>query len=62
MKIELSQKNKDFMLALLYEEKSRLISKFRKKAHADVVCSPCDFNKKMFQVRELISILGDCDE
>jgi hypothetical protein len=62
MLIELSQQNRDFMLTLLYEEKSRLIARFRKKSNVDVTISPCDFHKKMYQVRELISMLGDCDE
>jgi hypothetical protein len=62
VRIELSRKNKDFMLTLLYEEKRRLISKFRKKSNVDVTISPCDFQKNMEIVRELISILGDCDE
>jgi hypothetical protein len=59
---KISKQNKEFLLTLLYEEKNRLISRFRKKANVDVAGTPCDFQNKMYQVRELISILGDCDD
>lgn len=62
MIIELSESNKVFIVSLLYEEKSRLIAKFRKKTRFDVTVSPCDYHQKMQKVRELISILGDANE
>lgn len=62
MKIELSEQNKNFILNLLFEEKNRLISRFRKKSIVDFVGAPCNYYKQMYYVLDLISILGDADE